>query len=81
MKELGAFLVSVLLIVLGIFLMVAAYARTPILLRLASLGMFRINPDSPGRIPRLIMFCIGVTLCVVGLILVVVDKLHDLGVF
>jgi hypothetical protein len=76
-----AFLVSICLILLGIFLMIAAYSRKPLLLKLASLGMFRIDPDSPGRVPRLIMFSIGVGLTVVGLALVVIDKLHELGVF
>ena len=76
--ELGQSLVSVLLIILGIFLMVSAYSRRVILLRLATLGMFRINPDSPGRMQRAWLFGIGVFLCMVGVALVLLDKLHSL---
>ena len=79
-NALGTFLVNVVLIVLGIFLMTAAYSRKPFLLKLASLGTIHIDPDSPGRRQRAILFSIGVAFSVVGLLLIVVEKLVGLGV-
>ncbi len=78
-ETLGSFLVSVLLLVLGIFLMIAAYSRKPLLLKLASLGTVHIDPDSPGRRQRAIVFSIGIAFCAVGLLLIVLEKLKALG--
>jgi uncharacterized membrane protein YraQ (UPF0718 family) len=77
-KELGPFLVSIILVLIGVFLMVSAYSRKPILLKLSTLGMFTINPDSPGRVARAWLFGIGVSLCTVGCLLIILDKLCSL---
>jgi divalent metal cation (Fe/Co/Zn/Cd) transporter len=76
---LGAFLVSVLLMVLGIFLMIAAYSRKPLLLKIGVLGTMNIDPDWPGQYQRAIMFSVGVAFCAIGLLLVVLEKLSALG--
>jgi purine-cytosine permease-like protein len=76
---LGAFLVSVLLMVLGIFLMIAAYSRKPLLLKIGVLGTMNIDPDWPGTRQRAIMFGVGVAFCAVGLLLVILEKLSALG--
>jgi hypothetical protein len=75
---LGNFLVSVLLLILGIFLMIAAYSQKPLLLKLTGLGMINIHPDSPGRRQRAIVFYVGVAFCLVGLILILVQRLIEL---
>ena len=80
-EGLGAFLVSVVLMFIGVFLMISAYLRNALLLKLVSLGTIRIDPDSPGRKQRAVVFDIGVTLVVVGLIFVILDKLNGYGVF
>jgi uncharacterized membrane protein YoaK (UPF0700 family) len=77
---LGPFLVYVVLVFIGVFLMVAAYSRRPLLLRLATLGSLHIDPDHPGELPRAVMFGIGVTLVVVMIVLLLVDRLHAVGV-
>ena len=80
-EGLGAFLVNVVLMFIGVFLMISAYSRNPILLKLVSLGTIKIDPDNPGRTKRAVVFGIGVTLVVVGLISVILDKLKGYGVF
>lgn len=79
-ENLGTFLVTIILMFIGVFLVIAAYSRKEILLKIATLGTFRIDPDNPGRTQRAIVFGIGVTLVLVGLILIVIEKLVDLGV-
>jgi len=76
---LGNLLVPVLLIFVGIFLTIAAYSRNPVLLKIASVGTVKIDPDSPGKIQRAIVFGIGIGLILVGVILVVLDRLHGMG--
>lgn len=78
--SLGTFLITVVLMFLGVFLMITAYSRKPILLRIATLGTFKIHPDNPGATQRAVLFAVGVTLVLVGLILVVAEKLMALGV-
>jgi hypothetical protein len=75
MEAFGTFAVTIVLVLLGIFLMIAAYSRKPILLKIASLGTMEIDPDSPGRRQRGVMFSIGIVLIMVGLILIVIEKL------
>jgi hypothetical protein len=79
MNTLGSFLVVVVVMLLGVFLMIAAYSRKPVLLRIATLGTLRINPDSPGRKQRAIMFSIGVALTLISLGLIIIEKLGALG--
>ena len=76
---LGSLLVPVLLIFVGIFLAIAAYSRNPVLLQIAALGTVKINPDSPGKTQRAIVFSVGIGLILVGVILVVLDRLHGMG--
>ena len=80
-EGLGGFLVNVVLMFIGVFLMISAYSRNKILLKLVSLGTIKIDPDNPGRSKRAVVFGIGVTLVVVGLIFVILDKLKGYGVF
>ena len=77
---LGTFLVTIVLMFIGVFLMMCAYSRKPILLKIATLGTFTIDPDNPGRTQRAVVFSIGITLVLVGLLLVVIEKLSELGV-
>ena len=79
-KELGSFLVNIVLTFLGVFLMFAAYSRDPLLLKLVTLGQLNINPDNPGRKQRAVIFGIGVFLIFVGVLLIVLDKLKSLGI-
>jgi hypothetical protein len=79
-ESLGSFLVTVVLICIGVFLMIAAYSRKEILLKIATLGTLRIDPDNPGTTARAVMFGVGVTLVLVGLLLVILEKLRDLGI-
>jgi hypothetical protein len=76
---LGSLLVAILLIFLGMFLSIAAYSRKPILLRLVTIGFVRINPDSPGRVQRAVVFIAGMLLILVGVLLVVAERLKDMG--
>lgn len=80
-EGLGAFLVNVVLMFIGVFLMISAYSRNPLLLKIVTLGTFHIDPDNPGRVQRAVVFGIGVTLVSVGLIFVILDKLRSYGVF
>ncbi|QDO82381.1 hypothetical protein FM037_02910 [Shewanella psychropiezotolerans] len=80
MESLGTFLVTVLLMFIGVFLMICAYSKKPILLKIATLGTFEINPDNPGKIQRAVVFSVGVTLVLVGLLLIVLEKLIELGI-
>lgn len=77
---LGSFLVSVVLIFIGVFVMFAAYSRNPLLLKIAALGLVRIDPDNPGRKQRAVIFAIGVMLILVGVVLIALDKLKSLGI-
>jgi hypothetical protein len=79
-ESLGSFLVTVVLMCIGVFLMIAAYSRKEILLKIATLGTLRIDPDNPGTTARAVMFGVGVTLVLVGLLLVILEKLRDLGI-
>ena len=78
--SLGSFLVTVVLMFIGVFLMIAAYSRKEVLLKIATLGTLRIDPDHPGTTARAVMFGVGVTLVLVGLLLILLEKLHDLGI-
>jgi hypothetical protein len=51
-----------------------------VLLKIATLGTLRIDPDHPGTTARAVMFGVGVTLVLVGLLLILLEKLHDLGI-
>ena len=77
---LGSFLVTVVLMFIGVFLMIAAYSRKEVLLKIAVLGLLRIDPDKPGETTRAVMFGVGVTLVLVGVLLILLEKLHDLGI-
>jgi divalent metal cation (Fe/Co/Zn/Cd) transporter len=79
-EALGSFLVSIVLIFLGVFLMLTAYTRDPILLKVVTLGQLNIHPDSPGRNVRAVIFGTGAFLVFVGVVLIVLDKLSSLGV-
>ena len=79
-EALGSFLVTVVLIFIGVFLMISAYSRKEILLKIATLGTFKIDPDNPGKAARAVVFGIGATLVVVGLLLVVLEKLVELEI-
>jgi hypothetical protein len=76
---LGSLLVPVLFIFVGVFLTIAAYSRNPVLLRIASVGTVKIDPDSPGKTQRAIVFSTGIGLILVGVVLVVLDRLHGMG--
>jgi hypothetical protein len=60
--------------------MITAHSRKEVLLKLVTLGTIRIDPDSPGRTPRAVIFSIGVTLVLVGVLFVILEKLRDLGI-
>jgi hypothetical protein len=75
-EKLGPFLIEVLLLLLGIFLMLAAYSRKPLLLKLATLGTIHIDPDSPGRRQRAVVFGIGIALVLVAIAFIILDKVH-----
>jgi hypothetical protein len=47
---------------------------------LVTLGTFRIDTDNPGRTPRAVIFAIGVTQVLVGVLFVILEKLRDIGV-
>ena len=79
-ETLGSFLVTVVLIFIGVFLMIAAYSRKEVLLKIATLGTLRIDPDNPGTTPRAVMFGVGVTLVLVSLLLLVLEKIQGLPV-
>jgi hypothetical protein len=78
-QGLGSFLVDVVLIFVGVFLTLAAYSRVPLLLKVATLATFRIDPDEPGRTQRGWLFGIGIGPVIIGVLLIVVDKLKALG--
>jgi len=78
-NALGSFLVNIVLIFLGVFVMFSAYSRAPILLKLVTLGQLQIDPDSPGRKQRAIVFAVGVVLVLIGTALVVIDKMRSLS--
>ena len=80
MEALGTFLVTVVVMLIGVFLMIAAYSRKPILLKIATLGLLHIDPDTPGWKQRAVMFSIGVLLVVVSVGLIVLEKLVSLEV-
>ena len=80
MEALGTFAVTTVLVVIGVFLMIAAYSEKEILLKLAVLGMFKIDPDHMGKTQRNVLFALGVFLVVVGAVLIVVEKLVSLDV-
>jgi hypothetical protein len=72
---------GVVLDLLGGFLIIAACSRRESLLKVASLGMFRIDPDSPaGRRQRAILFTIGAVLMAVALALITIARLDYVGV-
>lgn len=77
-ETLGSFLVLVVLIFIGVFLMIAAYSKKEILLKLATLGTFKIDPDHPGTTARAVMFGVGVTLVLVGLLLIILERVPGL---
>lgn len=79
MTTLGTFFVTVLVMLIGVFLLVAAYSRKPILLKIATFWLMDIDPDNPGRRQRAIMFTIGAALITVSLGLIVLQKLVELG--
>ena len=79
-ESLGTFLVTIVLMFIGVFLMICAYSKKPILLKIATLGTFTIDPDNPGRMQRAVVFSIGATLVLVGLLLVIIEKLSTLGI-
>ena len=79
-ESLGGFLVTIVLMFIGVFLMIAAYSRKEVLLKIATLGSLRIDPDNPGTTARAVMFGVGVTLVLVGLLLILLEKLHNLGI-
>jgi hypothetical protein len=79
MARLGSSAVELILVLIGVFLAIAAYSRKPVMLRLATLGTFRIDPDHPGETARLVLFTVGVTVIVLGVLLLFVDRLSDLG--
>jgi hypothetical protein len=78
-KVLGSALAPVLLVFLGMFLSIAAYSRKPLLLKIASIGLIHIDPDHPGQTQRAILFSVGMLMIFVGLALLVLDRLHGLG--
>jgi divalent metal cation (Fe/Co/Zn/Cd) transporter len=78
-ETLGSFLVTVVLIFIGVFLMIAAYSSKEVLLKIATLGTLKIDPDNPGKTPRAVMFGVGVTLVLVSLLLIVLEKLQSLN--
>lgn len=78
MEAFGTFAVSIVLVLLGIFLTIAAYSRKPILLKIASLGM-EIDPDTPGQRRRAVIFVIGILLILVGVVLIIIEKLAIVG--
>jgi hypothetical protein len=79
-EALGSFLVRIVLIFLGVFLMLTAYSRDKLLLKIVTLGQLHIDPDNPGRKARAVIFGTGTSLIFVGVVLIVLDKLTSLGV-
>lgn len=80
MEALGTFLVLVVVMLIGMFLMIAAYSRKPILLNIAALGLIKIDPDWPGRRQRAVMFSVGVVLVIGSAAFVALEKLVALKI-
>lgn len=80
MENIGWIGASLVLVFLGIFAMIAAYSREPLLLKIATLGTFKIDPDNPGTTARAVMFTLGACLIVFAVLLLVVERLADLGI-
>jgi hypothetical protein len=79
MARFGASAVELVVLLIGVFLSIAAYSRQPVLLRVATLGTLRIHPDSPGTAARRTLFICGVVLIVVAAVLLFSERLRDLG--
>ena len=78
-KSLGIFFVDVVLIFVGVFLMITAYSRKTVLLKIATLGTLKIDPDNPGTTARAVVFTIGVMLVIFGLLFIILERLKELG--
>jgi len=73
---------GIVLDLLGTFLIIAAFSGREILLKVASLGMFCMDPDSPARRrQRAILITIGVGLMVVAAALITIARLDYVGVW
>jgi hypothetical protein len=79
MSRLGSSLAELAVLMIGVFLAVAAYSRKPVLLRIASLGTVRIDPDSPGIAARRVLFICGVCLIIASALLLFLERLRDLA--
>lgn len=75
----GSATVELLLVLIGVFLAIAAYSRKPVLLKLATLGSLQIDPDHPGTAARRMLFIAGMIMIGVGVLLLFLERLHDLG--
>jgi hypothetical protein len=79
MSRLGPALAELAVLMIGVFLAVAAYSRKPLLLRIAALGMMRIDPDNPGTVARRVLFICGICLIVASAMLLFLERLRDLA--
>jgi hypothetical protein len=79
MSKFGPALAELAVLIIGVFLAIAAYSRRPVLLKIATLGTVRIDPDSPGIAPRRILFICGVCLIVASALLLFLERLRDLA--
>jgi hypothetical protein len=79
MSRLGPAVAELVVLMIGVFLAIAAYSRKPLLLKIATLGSLRIDPDNPGTIARRILFICGVCLVIASAVLLFFERLRDLG--
>jgi hypothetical protein len=77
--RLGPALAELVILMIGVFLAVAAYSRKPVLLKIAALGTIRIDPDNPGTAARRVLFICGVCLIIASALMLFVGRLRDLA--
>jgi len=80
-SRLGPALAELIVLMVGVFLAIAAYSRRPVLLKIATLGTLRIDPDNPGTAARRTLFICGVALIIASALLLFFERLHELGAF
>jgi uncharacterized membrane protein YccC len=79
MSGVGPALAELAVLMIGVFLAIAAYSRKPVLLRIAGLGVVHIDPDNPGAESRRILFICGICLIAASALLLFLERLQGLG--
>jgi hypothetical protein len=79
MSKFGPAVAELVVLIIGAFLAIAAYSRKPVLLKIATLGTVRIDPDSPGTAARRIVFICGICLIAASALLLFLERLRELA--